>query len=48
MANKKEILAKFEIYFKESNQSSEDMQTNLRDLKNMNITKLTKIYDSFF
>ncbi len=48
MLDKKEILTKFEIYFKENNQTSEDMQTNLRDLRSMNITKLTKIYNLFF
>jgi hypothetical protein len=48
MLDKKEILAKFKIYFKENNQSLEDIETNLRDLKNMNIDKLTKIYNLFF
>ena len=42
------MLSKFEIFFKENKQSVEDMQTNLKDLKNMNIIKLTKIYKLFF
>lgn len=48
MLDKKEILAKFEVYFKENDQTVEDMQTNLKDLKNMSIDKLTKIYNLFF
>ena len=46
--SKKEILIKFENFFKESNQTAENMQTNLKDLNNMNIDKLTKIYNLFF
>ena len=45
---KKEILIKFENFFKESQQSAEDIKTNLKDLRNMNIDKLTKIYNLFF
>ena len=48
MLDKKQMLSKFEIFFKENKQSVEDMQTNLKDLKNMNIIKLTKIYKLFF
>ena len=45
---KKEILQRFETFFKESQQPAENMQTNLKDLRNMNIDKLTKIYNLFF
>ena len=46
--SKKEILQRFETFFKESEQTAENMQTNLKDLNNMNIEKLTKIYNLFF
>ena len=45
---KKEILQMFENFFKESNQTPEDIKINLKDLRNMNVDKLTKIYNSFF
>ena len=45
---KKEILQMFENFFKESNQTPEDIKINLKDLRNMNKDKLTKMYNLFF
>lgn len=44
---KKEILKKFEAYFKASGQSHEDMKTNISDLKKMTTERLQGLIINF-
>lgn len=44
---KKEILKKFEAYFRASGQSHEDMKTNISDLKKMSAARLQGLIVNF-